>query len=123
MAKTHAVTWRRSRKNKGKASASIFIDSDSDDLFPASVTSSLGKLPADSPYYDLADATVKSKPSSSTSVSTTKLNAALDNLTEMHTKLDTMAVTVAQVPDLLTKLNAMSEQVDSLKDLILSAYF
>ncbi|WMV10271.1 hypothetical protein MTR67_003656, partial [Solanum verrucosum] len=29
--------------------------------------------------------------------------------TEMHTKLDAMAINVAQVPDLLTKLSAMSE--------------
>ncbi|KAG5590133.1 hypothetical protein H5410_040647 [Solanum commersonii] len=72
---------------------------------------------------DLDDAPVKSKPSSSTSVSTTKPNVALDSLAEMHTKLYAMAITVAQVYDLMTKLTAMSEQVDSLKDLLLSAHF
>lgn len=34
-----------------------------------------------------------------------------------------MAITVAQVPDLMTKLFAMSEEVDSLKDLLLSTHF
>ncbi|KAH0646563.1 hypothetical protein KY284_034447 [Solanum tuberosum] len=72
---------------------------------------------------DLDDAPMKSKPSSSTSVSTTKPNAAVEGLVEMHTKLYAMAITVAQVSDLMTKLTAMSEQVDSLKDLLLSAHF
>ncbi|KAG5580371.1 hypothetical protein H5410_050998 [Solanum commersonii] len=62
---------------------------------------------------------VKFKPSSSTFVSTTKLNAALEILPEMHIKLDAMAITVAQVNDLMTKLSAMSKQVDFLKDLLL----
>ncbi|KAG5595692.1 hypothetical protein H5410_036924 [Solanum commersonii] len=62
---------------------------------------------------DLAAAPVKSKPSSSTSVSTAKLNAALENLVEMYTKLDVVTIT----------LSTMSEQVDSLKDLMLSAHF
>ncbi|KAH0644759.1 hypothetical protein KY284_032643 [Solanum tuberosum] len=71
----------------------------------------------------LAAIPVKSKPSSSTSMSTTKLNVALQNIGEMHTKLDAMAITAVQVPDLMTKLTVMSEQVDSMKDLLLFAHF
>ncbi|KAH0642177.1 hypothetical protein KY290_033776 [Solanum tuberosum] len=65
----------------------------------------------------------KVKQSSSTSVSSVKLNAALENLAEMHAKLDAMSITVTQVNDVLTKLTAMGEQVDSLKDLLLAAHF
>uniref|UniRef100_M1DQK8 Uncharacterized protein n=1 Tax=Solanum tuberosum TaxID=4113 RepID=M1DQK8_SOLTU len=56
-------------------------------------------------------------------MSTTKLNVALQNIGEMHTKLDAMAITAVQVPDLMTKLTVMSEQVDSMKDLLLFAHF
>lgn len=48
MTKAHAVTCKSSRKMKGNASASIFINSNSDDLFPTFVASSLGKLLDDS---------------------------------------------------------------------------
>lgn len=41
----------------------------------------------------------------------------------MDTKLDSMAITVAQVPNIMTKLSAMSEKVDSLKDILLFAHF
>uniref|UniRef100_M1DBY5 Uncharacterized protein n=1 Tax=Solanum tuberosum TaxID=4113 RepID=M1DBY5_SOLTU len=87
--------------------------------FTCSISSWVLKTGAD----DSAAAPMKSKPSSSTSVSTTKLNGALENLVDMHTKLDTVTITVAQVPDLMIKQSAMSEQVDSLKDLLLSAHF
>ncbi|KAG5631568.1 hypothetical protein H5410_003285 [Solanum commersonii] len=72
---------------------------------------------------DLVVAPMKYKPSSSTSMSTTKLIVALDNLVEMHTKLDAMAIMVAQVPDIMTKFYTMCEQVNSPKDLLLSAHF
>lgn len=41
----------------------------------------------------------------------------------MVTKLDSMAISVAQVPNIMTKLSAMSEKVDSLKDILLFAHF
>ena len=41
----------------------------------------------------------------------------------MHNKLDIMAITIAHVPDFMTKHSAMSETVDSLKDLLSSAHF
>uniref|UniRef100_M1BBD9 Uncharacterized protein n=1 Tax=Solanum tuberosum TaxID=4113 RepID=M1BBD9_SOLTU len=65
----------------------------------------------------------KLKPSASTSVSTSKLTAALENLDAMHAKLDAMSITVSQVSDVMTKLTAMGEHVDSLKDLLLAAHF
>ncbi|KAG5595696.1 hypothetical protein H5410_036928 [Solanum commersonii] len=67
--------------------------------FPCSNSSWVLKTDAD----DSAAAPMKSKPSSFTFVSTTKLNGAIENLVEMHTKLDTVTITVAQVPDLMTK--------------------
>ena len=73
--------------------------------------------------YNVGATLVKYKDSVPTYVSTTKLNTTLENLVKMHTKLDIMAITIAQIPDLMTKLSAMSEQVDSLKDLLLSAHF
>ncbi|KAH0633214.1 hypothetical protein KY284_036000 [Solanum tuberosum] len=65
----------------------------------------------------------KLRPSTSTSVSTTKLTAALENLDAMHAKLDAMTITVSHISDVMTKLTAMGEQVDCLKDLLLAAHF
>ncbi|KAH0636150.1 hypothetical protein KY285_035895 [Solanum tuberosum] len=65
----------------------------------------------------------KLRPSTLTSVSTTKLTAALENLDAMHAKLDAMTITVSHISDVMTKLTAMGEQVDCLKDLLLAAHF
>ncbi|KAG5609708.1 hypothetical protein H5410_020989 [Solanum commersonii] len=65
----------------------------------------------------------KLAPSTSTSVSTAKLTTALENLDAMHAKLDAMSITVSQVSDVMTKIIAMGEHVDSLKDLFLAAHF
>uniref|UniRef100_A0A3Q7I434 Uncharacterized protein n=1 Tax=Solanum lycopersicum TaxID=4081 RepID=A0A3Q7I434_SOLLC len=70
---------------------------------------------------DVVATPVKYKDYFSTYVSTTKLNTTWENLFEMHNNLNILDITTAQVPDLITKLAAMSEQEDSLKDLLLSA--
>ena len=70
---------------------------------------------------DVVATPVKYKDYFSTYVSTTKLNTTWENLFEMHNNLDILDITTAQVTDLITKLAAMSEQEDSLKDLLLSA--
>ena len=72
---------------------------------------------------DVGATPIKYKDSFSTYVLTTILNTTLENIVEMHNKLDIMAITIAQVSDLMTKLSCMSEQVDSLNDLLLSAHF
>ncbi|TMW92670.1 hypothetical protein EJD97_012708 [Solanum chilense] len=72
---------------------------------------------------DVGATPIKYKDSFSTYVSTTILNTTLENLVEMHNKLDIMAITIAQVSDLMTKLSSMNEQIDSLNDLLLSALF
>uniref|UniRef100_K4CTA1 Uncharacterized protein n=1 Tax=Solanum lycopersicum TaxID=4081 RepID=K4CTA1_SOLLC len=72
---------------------------------------------------DVVATPVKYKDYFSTYVSTTKLNITWENLIEMHNNLDILDITTARVPDLITKLSAMSEKVDSLKDLLLSAHF
>ncbi|KAK4730063.1 hypothetical protein R3W88_023051 [Solanum pinnatisectum] len=72
---------------------------------------------------DLSAKNVKSKPSSSTSVLSVKLNVALENLAEMNAKLYTMSISVTQVSDVMTKLTVMGKQVDSLKDLLLASHF
>ncbi|KAH0642387.1 hypothetical protein KY290_033981 [Solanum tuberosum] len=72
---------------------------------------------------DLGAKNMKSKPSSSTFVSSVKLNIALVNLAEMNAKLYTMSISVTQVSDVMTKLTVMDEHVDSLKDLLLAAHF
>ncbi|KAK4723946.1 hypothetical protein R3W88_026725 [Solanum pinnatisectum] len=53
------------------------------------------------------------EPSSSTSVSSVKLNVTLENLAEMNAKLDAMSIFPS----------AMGKHVDSLKDLLLAAHF
>ncbi|TMW97206.1 hypothetical protein EJD97_006002 [Solanum chilense] len=165
---TRTITCNR---GKGKVTLSIFVDSNSDDLFHSSVSSSqdlsyllFGMLIthiSDSHFMfledfalilikhrynshaflsmgftyfscswrintdldDLVATPVKYKDYFSTHVSTTKLNTTWENLFEMHTNFDILDITTAQVPDLITKLSAMSEQVHSLKDLLLSANF
>ncbi|TMX05491.1 hypothetical protein EJD97_017331 [Solanum chilense] len=193
---THKKTCN---KGKGKVTFSIFVDSDSNDLFKSSISSSLAKLeivldpyypissklgPKDLPFETQVIAHIvattlfpragshsmliqcdtlfayclvsrrynshallrmgltlfgcswdsrlirttwvlplKYKDSFSTYVSTTKVNTTLENLVKMHNKLDIMAITISQVPDVMTKHFAMSEQVDSLKDLLLSSHF
>ena len=72
--------------------------------------------------YNVGATPVKYKDSFPTYVSTTKHNTTVENLVKMHNKLDIIAITIAQIHDLMTKLSAMSEQVDSLKDLLLSAH-
>ncbi|TMW87103.1 hypothetical protein EJD97_020413 [Solanum chilense] len=114
---------------KGKLNLSIFIDSDSDDLFQSSVCSSQGfthfycswGLNTDSD--NVVATPVKYKDCFSTYVSTTKRNTTYEYLIEMHNNLDILDITTAQVPDLITKLSAMSEQVDSWRDLLLSSHF
>ncbi|KAH0781719.1 hypothetical protein KY290_001317 [Solanum tuberosum] len=72
---------------------------------------------------DLGDKHEKGKTSSSTSVSTAKLNAALENMDAMQAKLDVVSISVSQVVDFMTKLATMGGQVDSLKDLLLVAHY
>ncbi|TMW82267.1 hypothetical protein EJD97_006374 [Solanum chilense] len=104
-------------RGKGKVTLSIFVDSDSDDLFP------LPPKALNTDSDDVVATPVKYKDYFSTYVSTTKLNTTWENLIEMHNNFDILDITTAQVHDLITKLSAMSEQVDSLKDLLLSAHF
>ncbi|KAK4726867.1 hypothetical protein R3W88_031784 [Solanum pinnatisectum] len=66
---------------------------------------------------------MKSKPSSSTSISTAKINVALQYLAKMNGKLDVVTISITLVSDLMTKLTTMGEHVDSLKDLPLVAHF
>ncbi|KAH0765357.1 hypothetical protein KY285_001228 [Solanum tuberosum] len=72
---------------------------------------------------DLGDKHEKGKTSSSTSVSTAKLNVALENMDAMQAKLDVVSISVSQVVDVMTKLATMGGQVDSLKDLLLVAHY
>ncbi|KAG5605417.1 hypothetical protein H5410_026909 [Solanum commersonii] len=72
---------------------------------------------------DVAAKNLKSKPSSFTSVSFAIVNATLENLADMNAKLDVVSITITQVSDLMTKLITMREQVDSLKDILLTTHF
>ncbi|TMW95227.1 hypothetical protein EJD97_009211 [Solanum chilense] len=124
---TRKITCNR---GKGKVTFSIFVESDYNDLFHALVSSSqawallISAAPGASKLIlnDVSATPIKYKDSFSTYGSTI-LNTTFENLVEMHNKLDIMSITIAHVSDLTTKLSAMSEQVDSLNDLLLSAYF
>ncbi|KAH0673758.1 hypothetical protein KY284_024845 [Solanum tuberosum] len=71
---------------------------------------------------DVVVKSIKSKPSSSTAISSPKLNAALEKLSDMDANLDALTIYVTRESDLVSSVTAMKEQVDSLKDLLLSAH-
>uniref|UniRef100_M1DHZ8 Uncharacterized protein n=1 Tax=Solanum tuberosum TaxID=4113 RepID=M1DHZ8_SOLTU len=137
MVKTPIVSTpvtHKSSRNKNKDKALSFVSIESDDMLPlAFFSSSLAffsmgytrTISSSALKNDLDDVVVKSiksKPSSSTAISSPKLNAALEKLSDMDANLDALTIYVTRESDLVSSVTAMKEQVDSLKDLLLSAH-
>ncbi|XP_055831490.1 uncharacterized protein LOC129900520 [Solanum dulcamara] len=59
---------------------------------------------------------LKGKLSSSTFVSSEKLNAALEKIVDMDVKLEALTISVTQLSDILTRIIDIDEKFDNFKD-------